>query len=177
MLKETLREKVFVHSLPELFNGVLAKLETAGQIVSDKDIVRLAAHSRELSDEDSKLKQQFEDIYLASGVEAPSLDELMEKAAVPVTKRTQGRKVLQLLIDSKQIVRVQNEMFLHADVIEDLKSRLSKYAAEHEPERLIDVAGFKELAGVSRKYAIPLLEFFDRERVTRRAGDKRLILK
>ena len=46
----------------------------------------------------------------------------------------------------------------------------------HEPERLIDVASFKEMAGISRKYAIPLLEYFDRERVTRRAGDKRIIL-
>jgi selenocysteine-specific elongation factor len=54
---------------------------------------------------------------------------------------------------------------------------LLDYATAHEPARLIDVASFKTLAGVSRKYAIPLLEYFDREQVTRRAGDKRLILK
>jgi len=54
---------------------------------------------------------------------------------------------------------------------------LQTYASQHEPDRLIDVAAFKDLAGVSRKYAIPLLEYFDREQVTRRAGDKRLILK
>lgn len=177
MMKETLREKVFVHSLPELFSGVLAKLEASGQIVSDKDVIRLASYSQELSSEDAELKKKFEDIYLASGVEAPSLDQLMEKASVATTKRSQGRKVLQLLIDSKQIIRVHNDLFFHSSVIEDLKRRLAVYAAEHEPDRLIDVAGFKELAGVSRKYAIPLLEYFDRERVTRRAGDKRLILK
>jgi len=66
---------------------------------------------------------------------------------------------------------------MHANVLEDLKTKLRDYAAAHEPERLIDVAAFKDLAGVSRKYAIPLLEYFDREQVTRRAGDKRLILK
>jgi selenocysteine-specific elongation factor len=54
---------------------------------------------------------------------------------------------------------------------------LNDYAAQHEPERLIDVPTFKELAGVSRKYAIPLLEYFDREQVTRRTGDKRVIMK
>jgi selenocysteine-specific elongation factor len=54
---------------------------------------------------------------------------------------------------------------------------LGQYASEHEPERLIDVATFKELAGVSRKYAIPLLEYLDLARITRRAGDKRMILK
>ncbi len=177
MLKETLREKVFVHALPELFNGVLSRLEAAGELVSDKDIVRLAGHSLALSDEDAQLKKKFEDIYLASGVEAPSMDQVMEKACVAPAKRNQGRKVLQLLIESKQIVRVHNDLFFHSRVLEDLKLKLSKYAAQNEPERLIDVAGFKELAGVSRKYAIPLLEYFDRERVTRRAGDKRLILK
>jgi selenocysteine-specific elongation factor len=54
---------------------------------------------------------------------------------------------------------------------------LQDYGAQHEPDRLIDVPTFKTLAGVSRKYAIPLLEYFDREQVTRRAGDKRLILR
>jgi selenocysteine-specific elongation factor len=68
-------------------------------------------------------------------------------------------------------------MFMHTKVVQDLKGKLQTYAAQHEPDRLIDVPAFKDLAGVSRKYAIPLLEFFDREQVTRRAGDKRLILK
>jgi selenocysteine-specific elongation factor len=68
-------------------------------------------------------------------------------------------------------------MFFHAQALEHLKNLLRQYATEHEPERLIDVAKFKDLAGVSRKYAIPLLEYFDSERITRRAGDKRVILK
>ena len=68
-------------------------------------------------------------------------------------------------------------MFMHAHVVQELKTKLQAYAAQHEPDRLIDVAAFKNLAGVSRKYAIPLLEYFDSEHVTRRAGDKRLILK
>jgi hypothetical protein len=58
-----------------------------------------------------------------------------------------------------------------------LKRKLQDYGAQHEPDRSIDVPTFKTLAGVSRKYAIPLLEYFDREQVTRRMGDKRLILK
>ncbi len=74
-------------------------------------------------------------------------------------------------------MRVQGEMFFHYRAVEGLKSQLQQYATQHEPERLIDVAKFKDLAGVSRKYAIPLLEYFDSERITRRAGDKRIILK
>lgn len=177
MLRETLREKVFTHSAPELFNGVLARLEGAGKVVSEKDIVRSSGHSVGLSDQDVELSKRIEQIYLAAGVEAPSLDDAMTKANVPAAQRAQARKLLQLLLDDRKLVRIQGEMFMHSQVIEDLKTKLLTYASQHEPDRLTDVPAFKDLAGVSRKYAIPLLEFFDREQVTRRAGDKRLILK
>ena len=101
----------------------------------------------------------------------------MTRAEVPAARRVQARKLMQLLIDARTLVRIQGEMFMHTKVLEDLKTKLRNYASQHEPERLIDVAAFKDLAGVSRKYAIPLLEYFDREQITRRAGDKRLILK
>jgi selenocysteine-specific elongation factor len=84
---------------------------------------------------------------------------------------------LQLLLDKGTVIRVQNEMFFHAEALGKLTELLRRYGNEHEPDRLIDVAAFKDLAGVSRKYAIPLLEYFDRAHVTRRAGDKRIILK
>jgi len=177
MLRETLREKVFTHSAPELFNGVLARLEGEGKVVSEKDIVRSSGHSVGLSDQDVALRDRIEQIYVTAGVEAPSLDDAMTKANVPAAQRAQARKLLQLLIDDRKIVRIQGEMFMHAKVIADLKTKLLTYASQHEPDRLIDVPAFKDLAGVSRKYAIPLLEYFDREQVTRRAGDKRLILK
>jgi selenocysteine-specific elongation factor len=177
MLRETLREKVFTHSAPELFNGVLARLEAEGKVVSEKDIVRSSAHSVGLSDQDVALRDRIEQIYLAAGVEAPSLDEAMTKANVTAPQRGQARKLLQLLLDDRKLVRITGEMFMHANVVTDLKAKLHTYAAQHEPDRLIDVATFKDLAGVSRKYAIPLLEYFDRDQTTRRAGDKRLILK
>ena len=177
MLRETLREKIFAHSAPELFNGVLARLEAGGKVVSEKDIVRSSAHSVGLSDQDLALSKRIEEIYLTAGVEAPSLDDAMTKAIVPASQRAQARKLLQLLLDDRKLVRIQGEMFMHSQVIQDLKTKLLTYASQHEPDRLIDVPAFKDLAGVSRKYAIPLLEYFDREQTTRRAGDKRLILK
>jgi selenocysteine-specific elongation factor len=177
MLRETLREKVFARSFPEVFSGVIAKLEADGKVVSEKDIVRLSEHSVGLSEQDLALSKGIEEIYLTAGVEAPSLDDAMTKANVSAAQRAQARKLLQLLIEEKKLVRVQGEMFMHSNVIADLRTKLHAYASQHEPDRLIDVPAFKDLAGVSRKYAIPLLEYFDREQVTRRAGDKRLILK
>ena len=123
------------------------------------------------------MSKRIEQLYLASGVEAPSIDEAMTRAEVPPARRAQARKLMQLLIDARTLVRIQGEMFMHTQVLEGLKRKLRDYGAQHEPDRLIDVGAFKDLAGVSRKYAIPLLEYFDREQVTRRAGDKRLILK
>jgi selenocysteine-specific elongation factor len=177
MLRETLREKVFTHSAPELFNGVLSRLEAEAKVVSEKDIVRSSAHSVGLSDQDVALRDRIEQVYVAAGLEAPSLDEAMTKANVAAPQRTQARKLLQLLLDDRKLVRITGDMFMHGNVITDLKAKLQTYAAQHEPDRLIDVPTFKDLAGVSRKYAIPLLEYFDRDQTTRRAGDKRLILK
>ena len=177
MLRETLREKVFAHSVPELFGAVVARLEATRAVVSEKDIIRAGSHSVGLSEQDAQLSSRIERIYRDAGVEAPSIEDVMKQAGVAVAQRTQARKILQLLVDGKKLVRIQNEMFMHGDVVEALKVKLINYASKHEPQRLIDVPAFKELAGVSRKYAIPLLEYFDREQVTRRTGDKRVILK
>ena len=100
----------------------------------------------------------------------------MARAGDAASQRSQARKILQLLLDNGKLLRIQGDMFMDAQVVQQLKMKLQAYAAQHEPDRLIDVPTFKTLAGVSRKYAIPLLEYFDREHVTRRAGDKRLIL-
>jgi selenocysteine-specific elongation factor len=177
MLRETLREKLFAHSLPELFGAVIGRLEAAGEVVSEKDVIRSSRHRVDLTDKDAKLSEQIEKLYREAGVEAPSLDEVMARAGVAASQRGQARKILQLLLDNGKLIRIQGDMFMHAQVVQLLKTKLHAYAAQQEPERLIDVAAFKNLAGVSRKYAIPLLEYFDREHVTRRAGDKRLILK
>ena len=177
MLRETLREKLFARALPEVFSAVIGRLEVKGEVTSEKDVLRLSSHRVDLTDQDARLSAQIEKIYLDAGVEAPSLDEAMTRAHVAPAQRAQARKILQLLIDSRKLIRVHGDMFMHAKAIEGLKQKLHDYAAQHEPDRLIDVPTFKNLAGVSRKYAIPLLEYFDREQLTRRAGDKRLILR
>ncbi len=70
-----------------------------------------------------QLSKRIEQLYLAAGVEAPSIDEAMTRAGVPAAQRTQARKILQLLIDDRKLVRIQGEMFMHAQVLEDLKTK------------------------------------------------------
>jgi len=182
LARETLRERVFAHVAPEVFRAVLAQAEGRGILVSERDIVRAGGHSLALSDADAELHAQLEKIYRDAALEAPTLDDALARAAAaaPVIRqatREHARRLLQLLIDSGALVRVAGDLLFHRDALAHLVELLREYAAQHEPERLIDVAAFKELANVSRKYAIPLLEYLDRARITRRAGDRRLILK
>ncbi|HEX8891170.1 MAG TPA: selenocysteine-specific translation elongation factor [Pyrinomonadaceae bacterium] len=177
LLRETLREQKFARAAPEIFRASLAHLEKMGALVSEKEIVRAVSHNLSLSAEDTALRDRLEKVYKDAALEAPTFDEAIERAGALKRSREHVRKVFQLLIEAGLVVRVHQELFFHREPLDALIGKLREYAAEHEPERLIDVPTFKEIAGISRKYAIPLLEYFDRERITRRAGDKRIILK
>jgi selenocysteine-specific elongation factor len=182
LARETLRERQFARVAPEVFRAVLAAAERAGVLVSERDIVRAITHTLALSGADAELRARLEQIYLEAALAAPTFDDALARATSSVAgakgiTREHARNILQLLIDSGALVRVTNDLLLHRDPLAHLVETLREYAARHEPERLIDVAAFKDLAQVSRKYAIPLLEYLDRARITRRAGDRRLILK
>lgn len=174
LAREVLRERCFAHSPPELFRAVISELEKESVLIAEKDIVRRREHTRALSDEDSRLRDGLEKVYRVAALAAPSLDEALERAGVGAASQ-HGRKILQLLIDSGALVKVHGEMFFHRAALDDLTKKLREYAGQHL-DRAIDVAAFKDLAGISRKYAIPLLEYLDRQRVTRREGDRRIIL-
>ena len=175
--RETLRERLFAHTPVEVFRFVLSGLEQAGLITSDKELVRTAQHAPELSPSDKALRDKLNEVYESAGLEVPSWDQALQQTGVSAPQKQHARKLLQISIDEGRLVRVQDEMFFSSAALDKLKQLLQKHAAANEPDRLIDVPTFKDLAGISRKYAIPLLEYFDRERVTRRAGDKRVILK
>ena len=101
---------------------MIGKLEAAGKVVSEKDIVRLSQHSVGLSEQDLQLSKRIEQIYIAAGVEAPSVDEVITRANVTSPQRAQARKLLQLLIDDRKLVRIQGEMFMHAQVLAESNS-------------------------------------------------------
>lgn len=176
MPRETLRERHFAHAAPEVFRAVMARLEQLGTLRAEKDVVLASGHSLSLSPADAALRNQLEQVYRTAALEAPTFDEALERAGGTKATRDHDRKILQLLLDTGSLIRVNNDLLLHREALTHLVEALREYAAQHEPERLIDVPTFKHLARISRKYAIPLLEYLDRERITRRAGDKRIIL-
>ena len=173
--KETLREQHFAHAPAEVFRAVLTALEKEGALIAEQEVVRSRQHSRELSGDDARLRDRLEKIYREAALAAPGLPEAFRLATLGASSQQHGRKIFQMLIDSGAIVRVHGEMFFHRQALDDLIKKLRAHAGRSS-DRSIDVGGFKELAGISRKYAIPLLEYLDRQRITRREGDRRVIL-
>jgi selenocysteine-specific elongation factor len=170
--KETLHDRFFAGASSEVFREAIAQMEKDGAFTSEKEIVKLRDHSRELSTEDAKAKDKLEAAYRNAGVAPPALADAFKHAGLD---NTRGRKILQLMLDSGSLVKVHGEMLFHQEALDALIQKLRARAVT-QPDRAIDVGSFKELAGISRKYAIPLLEYFDRQRVTRREGDRRIIM-
>ena len=102
----------------------------------------------------------------------------MKMMFVKKRRSTVSQKIVTLMLREKTLVKVSDDLVFYGKVLEDLRERVRglKVISPGAQPRKIDVARFKELTGVSRKYAIPLLEWLDRERVTRRVGDERMIL-
>jgi len=151
-------EQIFQESLRE------KKLELAGESV------RLPGRSVVMQDDEAESKRIIETAFSTAGLKVPALYEVLGGLKVD---KTRAQKIVTLLLRDKVLVKLSDELVFHHTALEDLRRRLQ---AEKAKSERIDVARFKDLTGVSRKYAIPLLEYLDRERVTRRVGDVRVIL-
>ena len=123
-----------------------------------------------MKDEEAESKKQIEAAFSGAGLKVPALAEVL--AGLKVDK-TRAQKIVTLLLRDRVLVKVSDGLVFHHSALEELRRRV---AAQKAKSPMIDVAAFKEMTGVSRKYAIPLLEYLDRERVTKRVGDSRQIL-
>jgi selenocysteine-specific elongation factor len=166
--KEVLREQIsataviFDASLQELAR--MKKLELAG------DLVRLPGRGVEMKDEEADSKLKIEQAFSAAGLKVPALHDVL--AGLNLDKQ-RAQKIVTLLLREKVLLKISDDLVFHRTALEQLRRQI---ANQKSKSPRIDVAQFKELTGVSRKYAIPLLEYLDRERVTRRVGDMREIL-
>jgi selenocysteine-specific elongation factor len=155
---------------PELFEATLARLVKDKKLELVSELVRLPGRGVVMKDEEAESKQRIEEAFATAGLKVPALHEVM--AGLKIDK-TRAQKIVTLLLRDRALVKVSDELVFHRGALEQLRRDLTGYKMKSAK---IDVAQFKELTGVSRKYAIPLLEYLDRERVTRRVGDVREIL-
>jgi selenocysteine-specific elongation factor len=154
----------------EIFSGALESMILAKKLEVTGEQVHLAGHRLVMQDEEVESKRQIESVFAAAGLKVPTLKEAL--AGVKLD-RARAQKLVTLLLREAVLIKISEEMVFHHKAMEELKQKVREYKSK-SPR--IDVAHFKELTGVSRKYAIPLLEYLDREHVTRRAGEDRIIL-
>ncbi len=166
--REELREQLKASA--EVFAAVAAALVREKKMEIAGDSVRLAGRGVAMKDEEAESKKIIEDAFAAAGLKVPALREVM--AGLKVDK-VRAQKIVTLLLRDKTLIKISEELVFHRGALEQLRRQMAAYRANSAK---IDVAQFKEMTGVSRKYAIPLLEYLDRERVTKRVGDAREIL-
>lgn len=174
MGREEVREKIFSHLSPDIFRAVVSQLADRNEVVAEKDLLRLATHRVALSAEEQAAKDHLADIYARAALQPISLDEAIAQAGSQFgIDAARAQRFAQMLVNSGELIKIADLIF-HRSAIETLRQTLQTYKAEHGAK--LDVGVFKDLTGISRKYAIPLLEYLDRQRVTRRVGDAREIL-
>jgi selenocysteine-specific elongation factor len=166
---EQLRKKLGIST--EVLNGVLGSLKRAAKIEVAGETVRLPGHTPQMNDAEATATKIIEDAFAKAGLKVPFLKEVL--FTLPVD-RIRAQKLVTLLLRDRVLIKVGEEMVFHAKALEQMRGALLEYKKKKSAR--IDVGQFKELTGVSRKYAIPLLEWLDRERITRRDGDVRIIL-
>lgn len=168
MGKEQLR--VQMDTRPTVFDALLQSLVDEKNVEISSDLVHLPGRGVVMKDEEAESKKKIEGAFASAALKVPALNDVI--AGLKIDK-TRAQKIVTLLLRDKILVKVSDELVFHRSALDDLRKRVVAYKAK---SLTMDVANFKELTGVSRKYAIPLLEYLDRERVTKRVGDKRQIL-
>ena len=166
--REALRERVKASG--EVFAASLDQLSREKKIESAGDMVRLPGRGVIMKDDEAESKKMIEEAFAISGLKVPALHEVI--AGLKVDK-SRAQKIVTLLLRDKVLFKISDELVFHHSALGELRRLV---ALQKTKSSKMDVAKFKELTGVSRKYAIPLLEYLDRERVTRRVGDAREIL-
>jgi selenocysteine-specific elongation factor len=163
--RQDLRAREMALAPPFLLDALLA---AAVELVVEGETVRLRGHRVVLQEDEERALAAIEQAFAAAVLAAPPVSEALAKSGVEPRR---ARTLLEILLRRKRLLRVSPELVFHGAAIAGLRQTLAARKGQR-----FGIGEFKEWTGVSRKYAIPLLEYLDRERVTRRDGDFRLVL-
>jgi len=166
--KDALREHAALSAIA--FDAALNAAFVAKQLAVTQDLVHLPGRGVEMKEEEAESRKTIEQAFASAGLKVPALQDVL--AGLKIDKG-RAHKLVTLLLREKLLIKVSDDLVFHRVVLDQLRTSL---AAQRAKNPRINVAAFKDLTGVSRKYAIPLLEYLDREHVTKRVGDERVIL-
>ncbi len=166
--RQELRERTKIG--PEVFESVLTSMAGKKEIEFAGEQVRLPGRGVVMKDDEAESKKIIETAFSSAGLKVPALYEVLGGLKVD---KGRAQKIVTLLLRDNVLVKISDDLVFHQSALQELRKQIAAYKIKATK---IDVATFKQMTGVSRKYAIPLLEYLDRERVTRRVGDAREIL-
>ena len=145
----------------------MASLLREKKLEADGELLRLPGRGVVLRDEEAESKAQIEQAFAKAGLKVPLLKDVL--ASLPVDK-VRAQKIVTLLLRDRVLVKLSDDLVFHRDALDGLRRQV---IANKSKTPKLSVPQFKDLFDITRKYAIPLLEYLDRERVTRRVGDER----
>jgi len=166
--KDALREQAALSETA--FDAALSSAMASKQLAITQDLVHLPGRGVHMKDEESESRKTIEHAFFSAGLKVPALKDVLAGLKID---QARAQQIVTLLLREKLLVKVSDDLVFHRIALDQLRASL---AAQKAKSPRIKVASFKDLTGVSRKYAIPLLEYLDRERVTKRVGDERIIL-
>lgn len=171
MPKEELKTKLPPNLSPKLFNLLMNQMLRDGEINVVEDTVHLASHTVALGADQEDIRDKILKTYRESGLQPPYFKELSKQLTADPAR---ARDVLNLLVKEGRLVKVKEDLFFDADAVTRLKQRLVEFLTVNGE---ISTPQFKEMTAASRKYVIPLIEFFDAQNFTIRIGDIRKLRK
>jgi selenocysteine-specific elongation factor len=166
--REELRGRVG-HAQERVFAQLLTALEVEGLVKSERDQVRLGSHAIRLSADQERVVKGLEADFRGAGAAPPSPEETLARHGV---KGNERHELFQVLVADRTLVRVKESLFFHSLALRTVQDQVVALLRE---KKEITPADFKDLFGISRKYAIPLMEYLDAQRVTVRVGERRVL--
>jgi selenocysteine-specific elongation factor len=168
LAKEELRTKLPPEVDVKLFQILIHELIQSKEVVLEKDKLRLPSHQISTTDEKGLVKR-VETAVLKGGLQPPSAKELSEEWA---EREEEVRAIFEHLAHEGVLIKIKSEFYFHRGPFENLKEGLVTYLKSHQE---ITTPQFKEMTKASRKFAIPLIEYFDQIKLTLRLGEKRVL--
>ncbi len=168
--REELRKRVFDRMPPEVFRFCLEDLAARKMVALQEDTVSAFGREVRLSARELELQKRIEEIFRRSGYQPPFFQEILAGLGGDAEE---VRKIYHWMLKERILIRITEDLAYHRDTLEEIKARIRKHL---KPGSRFGVPAFKELFDLTRKHAIPLLEYLDRERFTRREGNDRVLL-
>jgi selenocysteine-specific elongation factor len=167
--REELKAALAATVSAKLFNMILASLGKKEVLVSDKDNVRLASYLVQLAGEEDALRQSIASTYMQAGLTPPSLSDVMNGFK---DSKGKAQHIVKLMLKDGELIKINEDLCFAREALTKLRE---DYKAKLARDGQATPATFKELTGLSRKYIIPLMEYFDVSKLTVRVGDHRIL--